>query len=107
MSVQIYPTALFTLILPPSKKRKAKDNAGFRTLVKRLEDELTRAISDNAPPNPWTDLPHDCRARYEHFKSNLCIVHADKKNTTATLMVISRGFYSATQRTSRPGFPRP
>ncbi|KAF8657964.1 hypothetical protein AX14_007771 [Amanita brunnescens Koide BX004] len=43
-------------IPPASKKRKVKDDTGFKTSIKRLEEELTGAISTNASLNPLADL---------------------------------------------------
>ena len=44
------------LIPPPSKKRKVKDNAGFRATMLCLEDELTCVISIDTSLNPLADL---------------------------------------------------
>ena len=76
---------------PPSKKRKVKDHAGVRTSIKRLEDELTRAISTNASLNPLADLldltvrQHDAqstsKAIYALYRLFVLLITKNKLNS--------------------------
>ena len=50
------PSGPIRSLPPASKKRKVKDDTGFKTSIKRLEEELTGAISTNASLNPLADL---------------------------------------------------
>lgn len=65
---------------PPSKKRKVKDDTGFRTSIKRLEDDLTRAISTNASLNPLADL------------LDLAVRQHDAQNTSKAIYALYRLF---------------
>ena len=65
---------------PPSKKRKVKDDTGFRTSIKRLEDDLTRAISTNASLNPLADL------------LDLAVRQHDAQNTSQAIYALYRLF---------------
>ncbi len=66
--------------LPPSKKRKVKDDAGFGTSVKRLEDDITRAISASASLNPLADL------------LDLAVGARDAQNTSKAVYALYRVF---------------
>ena len=66
--------------LPPSKKRKVKDDAGFGTSVKRLEDDITRAIPTNASLNSLADL------------LDLVVGARDAQNTSKAIYALYRVF---------------
>ena len=65
---------------PPNKKRKVKDDASFGTSIKRLEDELTRAISTNTSLNPLADL------------LDLAVRQPDAQNTSKAIYALYRLF---------------
>ena len=66
--------------LPPSKKREVKDDAGFGTSVKRLEDDITRAIPTNASLNSLADL------------LDLVVGARDAQNTSKAIYALYRVF---------------
>ncbi|KAF8329231.1 CBF/Mak21 family-domain-containing protein [Amanita rubescens] len=66
--------------LPPSKKRKVKDDASFGTSVKRLEDDVTHAISTNASLNSLADL------------LDLAVAARDAQNTSKAVYALYRVF---------------
>jgi hypothetical protein len=66
--------------LPLSKKRKVKDDAGFGTSVKRLENDITRAISTNASLNSLADL------------LDLAVAARDAQNTSKAIYALYRVF---------------
>ncbi|KAF8621393.1 hypothetical protein AX15_007846 [Amanita polypyramis BW_CC] len=65
---------------PPSKKRKVRDDTGFAVSIKHLEDELTRAISENTSLNPLIDL------------INLALSAPDAQNTSKAIYALYRVF---------------
>ncbi|KAK2464494.1 hypothetical protein APHAL10511_003473 [Amanita phalloides] len=66
----------------PSKKRKVEDKTDFATSTKRLEDELTRAISNDTSLNSLADL-------LDHA---LITAHDDAQKTSKAIYALYRVF---------------